>query len=39
MAVRLYDEKNTVSQICEVMGLAKSTLYKYIDAARNNFSS
>jgi predicted DNA-binding transcriptional regulator AlpA len=33
--VKLYDEKNhTVKQICQLMGISKPTLYKYIDAAR-----
>lgn len=40
LAVRLYDErKHTVAQICELMGVSRPTLYKYIDAAKNNFSS
>ncbi|HDQ1703891.1 TPA: recombinase family protein [Escherichia coli] len=35
LAVRLYDErKYTVTQICEIMGISKPTLYKYIAAAR-----
>lgn len=35
LAVRLYDErKHTVTQICEIMGISKPTLYKYIAAAR-----
>ncbi|MGY8872799.1 MAG: recombinase family protein [Pseudomonadales bacterium] len=36
LAVRLYDEqKHTVNQICELMGISKPTLYKYIEAAKN----
>jgi DNA invertase Pin-like site-specific DNA recombinase len=35
LAVKLYDEKkHTVNQICELMGVSKPTLYKYIDAAK-----
>lgn len=31
LAVKLYDEKvHTVGQICEMMGISKPTLYKYI---------
>ncbi|MGN0484569.1 MAG: helix-turn-helix domain-containing protein [Lachnospiraceae bacterium] len=26
--------KHTVTQICEIMGISKSTLYKYISAAK-----
>jgi excisionase family DNA binding protein len=33
--VKLYDEKeHTVDQICEMMGISKPTLYKYIKAAK-----
>ncbi|WP_246842183.1 helix-turn-helix domain-containing protein [Citrobacter sp. L55] len=36
LAVQLYDErKHTVAQICELMGVSRPTLYKYIDAARS----
>lgn len=36
LAVQLYDErKHTVTQICELMGVSRPTLYKYIDAAKN----
>jgi len=36
LAVKLYDEKkHTVDQICEMMGISKPTLYKYIEAARD----
>ena len=35
LAVKLYDEeKHTVKQICQMMGISKPTLYKYLDAAR-----
>lgn len=35
LAVKLYDEKkHTVVQICEMMGVSKPTLYKYIEASR-----
>ncbi len=35
LAVKLYDEKkHTVDQICEMMGISKPTLYKYIEAAK-----
>ncbi|MEP1215893.1 MAG: recombinase family protein [Marinobacter sp.] len=35
LAVKLYDEKeHTVDQICEMMGISKPTLYKYIKAAK-----
>ena len=35
IAVNLYDEKqHSVKEICEVMGVSKPTLYKYIQAAR-----
>ena len=35
IAVNLYDEKkHSVKEICEVMGVSKPTLYKYIKAAR-----
>ena len=37
LAVKLYDEKkHTVDQICEMMGISKPTLYKYIDAAKGS---
>jgi len=36
LAVKLYDEKkHTVDQICEMMGISKPTLYKYIEAAKS----
>ena len=35
LVVKLYDERNhTVNQICEMMGISKPTLYKYIQAFR-----
>ena len=35
LAVKLYDEKNhTVAQICQMMGISKPTLYKYIEDER-----
>jgi DNA invertase Pin-like site-specific DNA recombinase len=35
LAVKLYDEKeHTIEQICQMMGISKPTLYKYIDAHR-----
>ena len=35
ITVNLYDEKkHSVKEICEVMGVSKPTLYKYIKAAR-----
>ena len=40
LAVKLYDEKqHTVNQICEMMGISKPTLYKYIEAARQSRTS
>ena len=31
LAVKLYNDKNySVNQICQVMGISKSTLYKYL---------
>lgn len=36
LAVKLYKEKkHTVDQICEMMGVSKPTLYKYIEAAKS----
>ncbi len=35
LAVKLYKEKqHTVAKICEMMGISKPTLYKYIEAAK-----
>jgi DNA invertase Pin-like site-specific DNA recombinase len=37
LAVQLYEGKqHTVKQICQMMGISKPTLYKYIDAHRTN---
>ncbi|MGO2356344.1 MAG: recombinase family protein [Marinomonas foliarum] len=37
LAVKLYDEKkHTVDQICEMMGISKPTLYKYIEALKSS---
>ena len=36
LAIKLYDEKkHTVAQICQMMGISKPTLYKYIEAVRS----
>ena len=36
LAVQLYEEeKHTVKQICQMMGISKPTLYKYIDAHKD----
>ena len=35
LAVKLYDEKkHTINHICEMMGISKPTLYKYIEVAK-----
>jgi len=35
LSVKLYDEKkHTIAQICQMMGISKPTLYKYIDDAK-----
>jgi len=40
LAVRLYDEKEqTVDQICQMMGISKPTLYKYVAAHREEKSN
>ena len=40
LAVKLYDEKrHTVEQVCQMMGISKPTLYKYIDAHKVDASS
>jgi DNA invertase Pin-like site-specific DNA recombinase len=40
LAVRLYEErKHTVKQICQMIGISKPTLYKYIDAHGADFNS
>jgi len=37
LAIQLYEEKiRTVKQICQLMGISKPTLYKYIAAARGS---
>ena len=37
LAIKLYDEKqHTVDKICEIMGISKPTLYKYIEAVKVN---
>lgn len=39
LAIKLYDEKqHTVDQICQMMGVSKPTLYKYIEAERGDKS-
>jgi DNA invertase Pin-like site-specific DNA recombinase len=40
LTIQLYDEKkHTVEQICQMMGISKPTLYKYIDANRSHRAS
>lgn len=40
LAVQLYEEKkHTVKQICQMMGISKPTLYKYVDAHKDNLNS
>lgn len=37
LAVKLYNEKqHTIQQICQMMKISKPTLYKYVDAERQN---
>lgn len=37
LAVKLYQEKkHTVDEICQLMGISKPTLYKYINAAMSD---
>jgi len=37
LAVTLYNEKNhSIHQICQMMGISKPTLYKYIEAGRED---
>jgi predicted transcriptional regulator YheO len=37
LAVQLYEgKKHTVKQICQMMGISKPTLYKYIEADRTS---
>ncbi len=39
IAVNLYDEKkHSVKEICEIMGISKPTLYKYVEAARDEIA-
>lgn len=39
LAVKLYDEKkHSVDQVCQMMGISKPTLYKYIEAARETIT-
>jgi DNA invertase Pin-like site-specific DNA recombinase len=36
LVVKLHEEKkHTVKQICQIMGISKPTLYKYIEAAKS----
>lgn len=36
LLVKLYDDKqHTINEICELMGVTKPTLYKYIDSSRS----
>jgi DNA invertase Pin-like site-specific DNA recombinase len=40
LAIQLYEHKeHTVETICEIMGISKPTLYKYIDAYRTDLNS
>jgi DNA invertase Pin-like site-specific DNA recombinase len=40
LAIQLYEEKTrTVKQVCQMMGISKPTLYKYIAATRGNMNS
>jgi DNA invertase Pin-like site-specific DNA recombinase len=40
LAIQLYEEKTrTVKQVCQMMGISKPTLYKYIEATRGNMNS
>lgn len=40
LAVQLYEKKkHTVKQICQMMGISKPTLYKYVEAHRHPESS
>ncbi|MCU7816692.1 MAG: recombinase family protein [Candidatus Thiodiazotropha sp. (ex Rostrolucina anterorostrata)] len=39
LAVKLYDEKkHSVDPVCQIMGISKPTLYKYIEASRTSIS-
>ncbi|WP_368301110.1 helix-turn-helix domain-containing protein [Kluyvera sichuanensis] len=40
LAIKFYNErKHTVTQICELMGVSRPTLYKYIDASKSKTST
>jgi DNA invertase Pin-like site-specific DNA recombinase len=40
LAIQLYEEKkHTVKQICQMMGISKPTLYKYIEADKESSNS
>lgn len=40
LAVKLYDEKqHTINQICELMGITKPTLYKYIESSKSRMKN
>jgi len=37
LVVKLYEEKKyTIKQICQMMGISKPTLYKYVETAKGN---
>jgi len=37
LAVKLYEEKkHTIKQICQMMGISKPTLYKYVETAKGS---
>lgn len=39
LAIRLYQERNhTIKEICQIMGISKSTLYNYLDKAEQHVS-
>lgn len=39
LAIRLYQERNhTIKEICQIMGISKSTLYNYLDKAEQRVS-
>lgn len=39
LALKLYHERNhTIEQICQMMGISKSTLYNYLDKAESDVS-
>jgi DNA invertase Pin-like site-specific DNA recombinase len=40
LTIRLYDEKkHTVEQICQMMGISKPTLYKYLEMSQDNVNA